>query len=510
VAISFTRYIDITSGVIAGQVVRDRELILRMFTTNNLLPTNSFAEFDSPTDVENYFGSASQEYAIAAAYFSFISKTNTQPQKMSFASWVEAATMPLIFGDPLATGTLAQFVATGSVNHLTLNMASASGTPISETMTNLVLGGAGSMAAVAAVIQAKIQAANGDAMWTGATVTWNSTTGTFDLVGGVVSTATSPVSITVATSPDLGALLGWESSKAIFSNGSAAQSLTNTMIASTAASNNFGSYSFVPALSEGQWLELATWNATQNNMFMQLTPVTTATASAVSEGLINLPGVGITLSSNITLDFAYLMPGMIMAATDYTRRNASQNYMYQVGNFTPTVTDDVDANTYDPLRVNYYGETQTAGQLIEFYQRGTLTGLSSSPTDMGIYVNEMWFKDAAGAALMTYFLAVNQVSTNNAGRAALINILQSVITLALFNGTISAGTKLTPTQIAVITSISGDPLAYNQVQSVGYWLDVQFTSAIGEDDLVEWTANYTLIYKKNDAIRSVTGTHDLV
>lgn len=90
-AISFKKYIDITSGVGGGAGVRDRDLITRIFSSNSLIPANSFLELDSADDVANYFGSNSEEYKRATFYFGWVSKNISRPKKISFARFVEKA-----------------------------------------------------------------------------------------------------------------------------------------------------------------------------------------------------------------------------------------------------------------------------------------------------------------------------------------------------------------------------------------------------------------------------------
>ena len=182
----------------------------------------------------------------------------------------------------------------------------------------------------------------------------------------------------------------------------------------------------------------------------------------------------------------------------------------QFAGLTPSVQTTADAATYDAIRVNYYGRTQTAGQFIDFYQRGVLTGLATAPTDQNVYANEQWLKDAAGAAIMTLLLSLGRVSANAQGRSQLVAILQSVIDRALFNGTISVGKTLNPTQKLYISELSGDDLAWHQVQNIGYWLDVNFEQVVAQDSSISFKAVYTLIYSKDDAIRKVEGTHVLI
>ena len=505
--ISFTKYVDIESGVLGSGAVRERELILRAFSTNPLIPANTFAEWVSAADVENYFGSASNEYAIAAKYFAFISKAIDAPQKISFANWATAALAPYMYGDPTETAALSAFVAVASAGTLKLSLGATT-----QQISIGALGAAGSLSAVAAIIQTAVRTISGDPDWATATVAYNASLrpagGCFTITGGTTGVGLMAC-LVPSSGTDIGAMCGWESPNAVVSQGSAAMSLTATMVASTAASNNFGTFAFIPSLDQAQNLELATWNSTWDNMFMYLLPVAEGTASGISAALFNLPGCGMTLSPNAG-DWPELFPAMILAATDYDQPNASQNYMFQVGNFDVTVSDDTDSETYDGLRVNYYGETQSAGQVVEFYQRGVLTGLATSPTDMNIYANEMWLKGVIATAFINLLLAVGQVSTNAAGRSQCIATIQSAITQALINGVISVGTVLNNTQILAINSITGTTTAWQQVQTIGYWLDVFFSSYVTEDARTEWEVNYTLVYKKNDAVRSVKGRHVLI
>jgi Protein of unknown function (DUF3383) len=505
--ISFTKYVNILSGVLGSGAVRQRELILRAFSLNPLIPANTFSEWTNANDVESYFGSTSAEYAIAAKYFAFISKTITAPQKISFANWAQAALAPYLYGDPTETALLAAFNTISAAGTLKLSLGATT-----QQVSIGSLAAAGSLAAVAAIIQTAVRTVTADPDWASATVAYNASLrpsgGCFTITGGTTG-AGEMACVAVASGTDVGVACGWQSPNAVVSQGSAAMTLTATMVASTAASNNFGTFAFIPTLNQTQDLELATWNSTQNVMFIFLLPVTQGTAAAISAALFNLPGCGMTLSPN-TGDYPELFPGMILASTDYDQRNASQNYMFQVGNFEVSVSDDIDSDTYDGLRVNYYGETQEAGQIVEFYQRGTLTGLPTSPTDMNIYANEMWLKGNVATAFINLFLAVGQVSTNAAGRAQCIAVIQNAITQALKNGTISVGSVLNNTQILAINSITGTTTAWQQVQTIGYWLDVTFSSYVTEDSRTEWEVNYTLVYKKNDAVRSVQGRHVLI
>lgn len=499
-SISFKKYVDIVSGVGGGAGVRLRDLIGRLFTINPLLPPRSLIEFTTPEDVGTYFGTTSEEYKRASFYFAFVSKTITKANKISFARWAQAAAAPVVYGNTTAK-TLATYtaVANGSLN-LTMGADTESVTPIDLSL-------AASLAAVAALIQTAIRLAAG-AQFVGATVTYDAPSARFILTGTVAEQAAMTVNVS-GVGTDLAPLLGWTTG-AIVGEGTDAETITETLDASADASNNFGSLLFMPALDVVEKEEVAAWVKLQNNMYINCNrSVDIAEATADSVALLGYGGTAITLAT-LADEWDEMAPMILLAATDYARRNATQNYMFQIFTLTPKVSTTVDSNGLDALRVNYYGQTQTAGQAISFYQRGTLCGLPVDATDMNVYANEIWFKDAAGAAIMALLLALNRVPANAQGRSQLLTTLQSVITRALFNGTISVGKELDNTQKLYIAQITGDPLAYHQVQNAGYWLDCVMQSYVAPGGAIEFKAVYTLIYSKDDAIRKVEGSHVLI
>lgn len=583
-SISLTRYVDITSGIGGAAVVPTRDLVGRFFTANNLLPPQSFILFTTAADVGAYFGSSSEEYLRAVFYFSWISKNLTQPQSIQFARWVQTAVAPMIFPIQNNGSLLASWTAITSGSFI-LTMGG-----FTFTLTGLNFSAAASLAAVATIIQTAIQAeTGGGALWTGATVTYSSNYGGFLLVGGATGAAALNVQAGGGGTDITGiGLLGWipESSMingnfvsgAIWAQGSDAETITETLTSSAAASNNFGSFAFLTnlGLTQQNVVDAGIWNQSQNVLYMYSQAVTPANITAWQAAVAAIGGIGLTnspdittqitgtiassstsvtgLTSNVglsvgmpvtgtnipagtvitsinsngtditisnaatgsatelltfyTLQFPEMFPMMIEAATNYYGQNTVQNYEFQqVAGLTPSVINDSTANSYDSIKINYYGQTQQAGQLISFYQTGVLQGASVSTNiiDMGAYVNEIWLKDAASAALMNLLLSLSEIPANNQGVNLLLATLQGVINTALNNGTISVGKTLTTAQQMYITAATGDNLAWYQVQNSGYWVDVVIT----QNGNV-YTATYTLIYSKNDVIRKVVGTHTLI
>lgn len=501
--IPMKRYVDITSGVGGGAGVRLRDLISRIFTTSELVPPGAQVEFADADAVGAYFGTTSAEYLRAAFYFGFISKVITKANKISFARWVDTAVAPKVFGSKTVK-VLSTFTAVvaGSLN-LTIGGST-------QVVSGINLTGAATLAAVATSLQTAIRAVvAGGAQFTGATVTFDATTNRFNLVGGSTGPGVMAVGVS-GVGTDLAPLLGWTAATgAIINNGSAIETLTACVSASAELSNNFASFLFVPALNAAQVAELALWNDTQDNMYMYLQRTDAANAATLSAALIGFEGVALTLAP-VATEYPEMLPGMILAASDYTRRAAAQNYMFQQAALTPSVLTAADADTYDPLRVNYYGRTQSAGQLIDFYQRGTMMGLATDPVDMNVFANELWLKDAVSASIMSLLLALGKVSANAQGRGQIIATITDVLSRALNNGTVSVGKSLNVQQRLFVTQLTGDDLAWLQVQNSGYWLDCVMQSYVTVDGRTEWKAVYTLIYSKDDTVRKVTGSHVLI
>ena len=84
-SISQSRYVDIQTRATPAEVVNRKELIACLFTNSPVLSTSEIADFTSADAVKTRFGDQSNEYKIARKYFSYVSKTNVRPTKITFA-----------------------------------------------------------------------------------------------------------------------------------------------------------------------------------------------------------------------------------------------------------------------------------------------------------------------------------------------------------------------------------------------------------------------------------------
>lgn len=490
-SISIERYVQITSGVIGAQAVAQRELIGLRFSTDPRVPVGAHVVVDDATSALDYFGQTA-DYDYAAQYFSYTSPAPaSRPQKLRFAAFVDTARPARVYGSEVSA-TLSDFQA---ITAGTLDVTIGG---VSKSYTAINLSTAASFADVATAIQTLIVAD-----FPGSTVTYNAVGATFDLVTG--TTGTADISV---TSSALAVLLGWGVS-AVFSPGSAVQTPLEALREAEQVTDSFGSFSFGATITTDDMVDLAQYNASLNIKYMYLQPVSTVNAQAVAAALAGVKSVGVILNGTAD-EYKESIPAAIMAATNYNRRNATVNYMYrQVSGMTADVTTDALADTYDALRVNYYGETANAGQRIAFFQRAFLMGGAVDPLDMNVHANEQWLKAYLTARLMSLQLSLGKIPANNEGRGYVIAQVVDGANLAKFNGTIIVGKTFTVAQQIAVTQVSGDPDAWREVQTNGFWADAQVIETTGQSGVTEYTVAYTLVYSKNDVIRKIEGSHNL-
>lgn len=530
-SIRFTKYIDITSVVGGASQVAERQWCARVFTTNPLVPPSSVLQFSGPSmaaDVGAFFGTSSEEYARALVYSVYASPLGTAPQAIQFARYVSADQPATVFGESAVANLT--FLKTITAGKLSFKFGSTV-----VNLTGISFSAATSLTDVASELQTAIRAGTGapNGELTTATVTWNATTQSFNFSAsnsGVVNetfNVVAPSGVVAAT--DVALALGWYASQgALIGDAHVLETAPAAFSRVMAMNNNCGEFCFTDTAAVGlsDVTTIAQLNAALNVMFIYRVYASPANALTWSAALIGIAGVGLeyedsAVTGSATRQYIEMLPMAIHAAIDFNAVNGAVGFMYkQNGSFNASVTTDELSDALDAARVNYYGQTQTAGRNISFYQRGVLCGGATAPVDSTVFANEQWLKDALGAVLMNLQLSLGQIPANKrgqticdtaiAGQKATANTPASGIQLALLNGTISANSSLTIVQQIYITQQSGDATAWQQVQNAGYWFGSKIVSAVAESGVTEYTYTYTLIYRKDDVVKSITGSHQLI
>lgn len=505
--ISINRYVPITSGVVGAQAVAERSRCGLRFTTDPKIPAGSVVTLSDEIAslAAALFGASSPDAEYAAQYAAYISPPPaSKAQLLRFAAYVNIDRAPRIFGGKIKP-VLADFTAiTAGTLSLTLG-------EITANLTALNFSTALTLADVASIMQTAIRAANVAPVWATATVTYDAVGTVFNLVGGAAGVA--PVSIGAATAGDVGGVLGWRADLAIFSPGAAAQEPIEALQVAEQVTDSFGTFSYSAAgnVTLDQAEAVALYNAGLNVKYQFYYQVTKANAAQVYAQLSQYASTGLILNGLVG-EFKESLPAAIGAAIDYSRSNCVVNVMYRQGPFANEndVDDDITADALDALRVNYYGTTANAGQKLAFFQRGYLLGPASAPLDINVHFNEQWLKSALQADFLSGQIALAQIGADDKGRGIVLGLLLGRVVQAKRNGVISIGKPFTTLQQIAITQLTGDPDAWRDVQSNGYWADVVITSYTGPSNTTEYKAVYTLVYSKNDVVRKIEGSHNLV
>lgn len=512
--ISITKYVDITSGVVGEAQAVERELIGRLFTTNELVPTKSLIEATSADAVGTVFGFTSEEYKRALFYFSYISKQVTSPKKIGFYRWADVDTIPQVIGAKIPQ-TLTDYNTLNDASfNLTIGAVSA------EITTDLTT--AASLADVASLIETQVQAADASAVFAGSTFTYDAIAGLFRFDGGDSGNFTISVNDPVAGTNIL-TFLGFAELTTIVSDGVTEESISQVLSESESTSNNFLTYKFIPALDDAQHTEASQFADSTNIRYMYCYGLDESEAQAQFDNNGALGGVAFTIiDSSLPNQYDEMIPMRIAAAIDYSRVDSNTNFMFTNHGLTPKVNSDQQKDTLDPIKANYIGVTQQAGNKLEFYQTGVLYGGPTVPNDMNVYVNEVWLKDAITVNLINLLLAVNAVSASQSGVGLVLASLVgdqvkqpgqavsptdlSPIQRALNNGVIVVGKSLDSTQISTITTLTNNPRAYLRIINDGYLINV--TIQDGQNNTKKIV--YVLIYATNEAVRLIEGSNQLL
>lgn len=486
-AISQTKYINITSAAGGGSIVAQRDLMGRVFTTNDLVPAGQIIEFSgglvsAKESIGNYFGITSDEYAFADKYFQ-VNKKGTAPQKLGFARFVDSDAPAYLYGK--------QGVKLADLQAITSGTFIISVNGAEKTYSALNFSSATSFADVATTMTT--------AMTSDGLVVTYETNGRFKVatVADGDGVELSLASGTVAEA--LGMVHG------VLSDGCDAETPLSCVIKSTGLSNNFFSFCFLGSISNSDIEALASWTHSQNVNYLFSVAVNESNAETIQDLVKTYDGVALTL--DIYGEHGEFMPMSRIASIDYTRANAAISMFYQqFAGVEPSVNDTDVASAYDALRVNYYGETAKGGISFPFYQNGVLQG---SITDMGVYANEAWLKDSFVTDILNLRLALDTLPANNVGVGMVLSALMETVNLSLYNGVTMPGKTLDSIQKAYITQITGNVDAWMAVQGNGYYLDAN-VEKYTENNVEKYKVSFLYVYSKGDSINYVDGRDILI
>lgn len=503
-AIKMSKYVDIKSGINNIRAATEKELIARIFTTNEVVAKQEVLEFDNIEDIIKLFGTEADETKIATKYFSFINKYSRSPKKISFArNFAEGFSGYVLGTEQSAPLSAYKGLSGGAGIGLTYGDITGYKAPVSGSDFS----SCNSLSDVATLIQGWLRTAfSSNNILQSCTLTYDSEKNVFKFSSGEEDNET------MTFEGNISGLLGLTNeSNPVKSEGAEESTLEQVFEFSYEQNNNFATFVFLDnTISASNLATLANYVALNYpSEFVDVIPVTSSNYSTIQGAVGNINGVSLELcgTTEDTGKFNFVMPMAITATTDYNKENGTVNYMYtQDNNMSVVVDTDTEAEQYDSTKVNYYGRTQQAGQKLAFYQNGVLQG---NYQDQNIYVNEIWLKDALTTKFLNYMLLTSNWYANKSGQAIGQGLIVDIIERAKLNGTITTEKEISDADKVYIYNVTADENAWRQIYQLGYYLITSISKVkINNQDTHQF--NYTLLYSKGDSIKKVEGQNILI
>ncbi|MBC0853894.1 DUF3383 domain-containing protein [Pantoea stewartii] len=360
-AIPLTKDVQINPGVLAagGNAVDLNGLIL---TQSTYAPVGNVASFSTKEDVAKYFGSVSDEYAMAAIYFSGYDNSTKKPGNLLFAQYNVVPVSAWLRSGSMANVTLDQLKLISGILTLTVD-----GT--AKTSTNIDLSGATSFAAAADLIESAI----GNSV----VVTYDTTQKAF-----VISSATTGggSSVTFASGTASTALKLTAATGAILSQGADVQNPTEFFIALLGKSQDWAVFTTSFEATNDEHLAFSAWVSAQNFRFayvahtMDGSALVSGSTDTVAYKIITtndyanvLPVYGTNLHAASALGYA--------AALDFDRQEGRVTFKFRsVSGLQPVVSS---SSAYDALIANgynFYGAYTANNYSTSYWADGAITG----------------------------------------------------------------------------------------------------------------------------------------
>lgn len=450
-----SKFVNIVPGVI-GTGGNPLALNGVMATDHTAVPIGTLSTFASASDVADFFGATSTEYALAQIYFEGFETSTTKPGALHVVQFNVAAVPAYLRGGSVASLTLAQLKALSGVLTLTMD-----GTELTSETINL--SSATSFSNAATLIAAGFTG--------GPTCTYDSQQGAFVLTStttGVEST------ITVATGTLSVGLKLTTATGAITSQGAAIADVASWMETLVDLSQNWASLFTTWEPSDAVKTEFADWfNASgQRYLYIPWDSSTVPAGSSPVESCFAQTMIadeydGVYVVWPDASEAAFIA-GLI-ASIDFTRENGRIDPFFKTQSGLPaTVTDSA---TFDHLKANGYNFRAAVGTANDRFIVHVFGQMPGKWTWVDSYINQINLNSQLQLALITLLTSVNSIPHNEFGRELLRAACQDPINQAVLNGSIRTGVELSNQQKALLQQQAGKDIS-QQLYSTGYYLQV--------------------------------------
>lgn len=445
-----------------------------VLTENLLMPTGTVLSFASATEVSEFFGPASAEYAYAQIYFAGYNNSTQLPSAILFAPYNAAARSGWLQSGSFAEITLAQLQAI-TPGTLTITFA---GTPLTSSSINL--SSATSFSNAASIIQSAFTSPP-------FSVAWDAVQSAFVFT----STATgSTETITYASGAISASLLLTQATGATLSQGAPADTPSSAMNNAVAVSQNWATMSYLtePTLANKELF--AAWFSDEDDDYLAVMwdsdtqacvqnatePFGVVAKTNEYNGVMCIGGdpaavpPGSTLGA-VCLNIAAFVQGAI-ASIDFSQTNGRITLAGKGAASSAVVPSCANLQTYENLLANgysCYGAFATRNQGFVFFSNGNMPGTFPWVDQ---YVDQIWLSAALQEALVSLYTTANSIPYDPYGYGLVRAALLDPITAALNFGAIQTGVILSGAQAAEVNAAAGLSVA-TLIQNQGYYLQIK-------------------------------------
>lgn len=484
-AIPITKDVKINPGVLAagGTALDLNGLIL---TDSAYAPVGSVLSFSSDEDVAKYFGSASQEAAMATIYFAGYKGSTKQPGNLLYSQFNTEDISAFLRSASMADVTLAQLkLLTGTI------ILTVDGTPV--TSTSISLSAATSFDNAATLIKTGIGSS--------VNVVWDTNTKAF-----IISSATDGDSstITYATGTLSAGLRLTSASGAVLSQGADTAVVTDVMQDILAENQGFALFTTAFTCDQTQHLAFAAWASAQNYRFGYVAHDISANAIVqdstdnLTYALINTYSYGQTVPVYGQQVHAASALGYA-ASLDFDRAEGRVPFKFR--SLDGLLAQVSDSSTYDVLIANgynFYGAYSANNYSTKYWADGTITGDFKW---LDSFCFQIWLNANLMQDAIEMFQANRSYPYNNAMKAAVEASFADTIAQGVAFGGIRTGITLSGSQKSQIQNAVGVDIS-STLQAKGWYLFI--ADATPEQRAARTSPSMTFYYCDGGSLQKLT------
>lgn len=462
-----SKFVNIVPGVI-GTGGNPLSLNGVMLTTSTSIPLGTIKTFSSASDVSDWFGASSTEYALAAVYFNGFENATRKPGALHMAQFNTASVAAYLRGGSMANVTLAELKDLFGVLTLTVD-----GTEV--TSASIDLADATSFTNAASLISAGFTSSE-------VICTYDSQRSRFLLTS---NTSGSESTITFATGTLSDGLKFTAAAGAEVSQGAEIAVEATFMESLLDLTQNWASFFTTWEPVDDSKTAFASWANSSGEKYLYIPWTSAAAISSFETALYADEYDGVYPVGPRAADAAFVAG--VVASIDFGRENGRIDifFKYQSG-LAATVTDSA---TYDALEAggrNFIAAVATANDRFTVHVSGKMPGKWQW---LDPYVNQIYLNSQFQLALITLLMSVNSIPHNEYGRELLRAACQDPINEAIVNGTIRSGIELSNQQKAIVNQQAGLDVT-NQLYNIGYYLQILPATAQQRDNRQSGTMTF--------------------